>query len=74
MKRAGDKLGFAVIEFTPQDKFLIREGLLEELARQSNIATSDADRLRLSTSAREMILPGGMSSSFQVLVQRRFTT
>ena len=74
VKRAGDKLGFEVIEFTPQDKFLMREGLLEELARQSNIATRDADRLRLSTSAREMILPGGMSSSFQVLVQRRFTT
>lgn len=74
VKRAGDKLGFAVIEFTPQDKFLMREGLLEELARQSNIATSDADRLRLTTSAREMILPGRMSSSFQVLVQRRFTT
>jgi hypothetical protein len=32
---------------------------------------SDAERVRLSTGAREMILPGGMASSFQVLVQKR---
>jgi SAM-dependent MidA family methyltransferase len=74
VKRVGDRLGFEVAEFTPQDKFLMRAGLLEELARQSNIATSDAERLRLSTSAREMILPGGMSSRFQVLVQKRVET
>ncbi len=71
VRRAGDRLGFEVVEFTPQDEFLMRAGLLEELARQSNIATGDAERLRLSTSAREMIFPGGMSSSFQVLVQKR---
>ena len=69
--RVGAKLGFEVVEFSSQDKFLLRAGLLEELARQSKAAPSDADKLRLSTKAREMILPGGMSSSFQVLVQKR---
>jgi len=49
----------------------MREGLLDQLAHLSDIATGDAERLRLSTSAREMILPGGMSSSFQVLWQKR---
>jgi hypothetical protein len=32
---------------------------------------TDADKFALTTDAREMILPGGMASSFQVLVQRR---
>jgi SAM-dependent MidA family methyltransferase len=71
VKRAGDRRGFQVIELTSQDKFLMREGLLDQLVHLSDIATGDAERLRLSTSAREMILPGGMSSSFQVLVQKR---
>ena len=31
----------------------------------------EADKVRLTTDAREMILPGGMASSFQVLVQKR---
>jgi SAM-dependent MidA family methyltransferase len=72
--RVGAKLGFEVVEFSSQDRFLLRAGLLEELARQSKAAPSDADKLRLSTTAREMILPGGMSSSFQVLVQKRIST
>src|SRR5260370_5145064 len=74
LKRAGNRLGFEVVELTSQDKFLIREGLLDQLAHQSNMATGEAERLRLSTSAREMILPGAMSSSFQVLVQKRVAT
>lgn len=74
LKRAGDRRGFEVVELTSQEKFLLREGLLDQLARLSDIATGDAERLRLSTSAREMILPGGMSSSFQVLVQKRIAT
>jgi SAM-dependent MidA family methyltransferase len=64
-------LGFTTVEFAPQDQFLISAGLLEELQRQMNSLTSDADKLALSTGAREMILPGGMGSSFQVLVQRK---
>jgi SAM-dependent MidA family methyltransferase len=74
VKRAGDRRGFEVVELTSQDKFLMREGLLDQLAHLSDIATGDAERLRLSTSAREMILPGGMSSNFQVLVQKRVAT
>jgi len=46
-------------------------GLLDELERRLLQATSDADKLALSTGVREMILPGGMGSSFQVLVQKR---
>ncbi len=63
--------GFKVIEFASQDKFLLKEGLLEELELMLGNAQTDAEKLTLSTSAREMILPGGMASSFQVLVQKK---
>jgi hypothetical protein len=33
-----------------------------------------ADQARLTTGARDMILPGGMASSFQVLVLKREET
>ena len=60
-----------VVDFSSQDKFLLQAGLLEEMEYRMTVTDSDAERLRLSTGAREMILPGGMGSSFQVLVQRR---
>ena len=71
VQAVGTRLGFTTVEFAPQDRFLLSAGLLEELERQLNSLTSDADKLALSSGAREMILPGGMGSSFQVLVQRR---
>ena len=71
VQTAGARLGFRSIEFTPQDRFLLNAGLLEELQREMSKLTSAADKLSLSAGAREMILPGGMASSFQVLVQKR---
>ena len=62
---------FEVVKFATQDKFLLNEGLLEELELMIAVAHTDAEKVALSTSAREMILPGGMASSFQVLVQKR---
>ena len=73
VKRAGERLGFEVVEFASQDKFLLNAGLLEELELRLKQVNSEAEKSSLSTSAREMILPGGMASSFQVLVQRRAT-
>ncbi len=63
--------GFQEIEFASQDKFLLNAGLLEELESLVENAQTDAEKLALSTSAREMILPGGMASSFQVLVHKK---
>jgi len=71
VKRVGEQLGLATIDFERQDRFLLRAGLLEELEMQLLHVTSDAERLRLTTNAREMILPNGMASSFQVLVQEK---
>lgn len=71
LKMACREAGLEAVSFERQDQFLLRAGLLEELARMTVTATSEAAALSLSTSAREMILPGAMSESFQVLVTRK---
>ena len=71
VKKMGEKLGLKTIELQPQDQFLLRSGLLEELERMVADAESEALKLQLRTSAREMILPDGLAASFQVLVQKR---
>jgi len=45
--------------------------LLDQLQYLLERAESEAEKASLTTGAREMILPGGMASSFQVLVQKR---
>lgn len=71
VKRSGQKLGLETMAFDRQDRFLLAAGLLEELELQTQNVLSDAERLSLSTAAREMVLPTGMAASFQVLVQRK---
>lgn len=70
VRTAGERLGLETVEFARQDKFLLAAGLLDQLTMQSESA-SEAERIRLSTAAREMILPNGMAASFQVLVQQK---
>jgi SAM-dependent MidA family methyltransferase len=71
VKVVGERLGLETVDFAQQDQFLLRAGLLEELEERLTSAATEADKLSLSAGAREMILPGGMASSFQVLVQKR---
>lgn len=71
LERAGEKCGLETVGFERQDRFLLRAGLLTQLERMNRAAQSEADALRQRTGAREMILPGGMSESFQVLIQKR---
>lgn len=71
VKSAGNSLGFEVVEFQRQDTFLLAAGFLEQLEVESRRSEGEAERLRLSTAAREMILPDGMASHFQVLVQKK---
>jgi SAM-dependent MidA family methyltransferase len=73
VQRTGARLGFTTVEFAQQDRFLLNAGLLDELQREMSLLTSNADKLSLTAGAREMILPGGMGASFQVLVQKRGT-
>ena len=71
VKTAGERIGFQSIEFASQDKFLLKTGLLDQLEYRLSKAETDAEKTALTIGAREMILPGGMASSFQVLVQKR---
>ena len=70
VQHLGAKLGLRIKDFERQDKFLLSAGLLTQLQSESERVGNEAERLRLSTAAREMILPGGMATSFQVLVQQ----
>ena len=69
VKAVGEKLGLKVLDFASQDRFLLNAGLLDRLQYRLDRAESEAEKVSLTTGAREMILPGGMASSFQVLVQ-----
>jgi SAM-dependent MidA family methyltransferase len=71
VKSVSEKLGWKVMEFAPQDKFLLNAGLPEQLQYRLSRAATGAERMSLTTGARDMILPGSMASSFQVLVQNR---
>jgi SAM-dependent MidA family methyltransferase len=71
VKATGESLGFQVIEFASQDKFLLKAGLLDQLEYRLSRAETEGEKTALTLGAREMILPGGMASSFQVLVQKR---
>jgi SAM-dependent MidA family methyltransferase len=67
----GARLGLEVVEFERQDRFLLAAGLLEQLEVEARQCETEAERLRATTAAREMIFPDGMASKFQVLVQRK---
>ena len=67
----GERLGLRTVEFESQNRFLLNAGLLEVLEKGLRRMKTEADKARLTTGAREMILPGGMATNFQVLVQQR---
>ncbi|MDT4898793.1 MAG: hypothetical protein QOH25_3870 [Acidobacteriota bacterium] len=71
VRRVGEEIGLQTVRFERQDKFLLHAGLLNQLERIATEAPNEAESLILRSSVRELILPGGMSESFQVLVQRK---
>ena len=71
IREAGKRCGLRTVQFEQLNKFLINEGLLDRLAQIAGSVTDSAEALRLTTSARELIMPGAMASSFQVLVQEK---
>lgn len=72
VRTTGAALGLETVSFSRQDKFLMSAGLLDQLELQS-ANLSEAEKISLSTAAREMILPNGMAASFQVLVQKKIS-
>jgi SAM-dependent MidA family methyltransferase len=71
VKRVGAELGLQTVSFERQDEFLLRLGLPRRLERMMAEAPNETEALVLSSSVRELILPGGMSESFQVLILKR---
>lgn len=71
VERLGEQHQLELVELKPQDKFLMDEGILDQLVIETASASSESERIRLSTAAREMILPGGMAAKFQVMTQQR---
>ncbi|MGH9943612.1 MAG: class I SAM-dependent methyltransferase [Pyrinomonadaceae bacterium] len=71
IRRAGESVGLRPVSFARQDQFLLRAGLLEQLELLTTHAPSEAEALALRLAARDLLLPGGMGQSFQVLVQRK---
>lgn len=67
----GEAAGLKTVSLERLDAFLLRAGLLEQLEREGAHAADVAEVTALRLGAREMILPGGMASHFQVLVQKR---
>ncbi|MBA2705559.1 MAG: SAM-dependent methyltransferase [Blastocatellia bacterium] len=72
VRSAGESLGLETVQFARQDKFLLAAGLLDQLQLET-ANVNESDRLRLSTAAREMLLPNGMAANFQVLVQEKLS-
>lgn len=71
VRRVCEELGLELVSFERQNEFLLRAGLLNRLERMASAAAAEAERVVLRATARESILPGGMSESFQVLVQKK---
>jgi SAM-dependent MidA family methyltransferase len=67
----GEAAGLKTLALERLDAFLLRAGLIEQLELESARAAGEADVAALRLDAREMILPGGMASHFQVLVQKK---
>ena len=70
LKLAGDRARLETVLLERLDRFLLNIGLLDQLERETELAESEAERSQLRLGARELILPGGMCESFQVLVQK----
>jgi SAM-dependent MidA family methyltransferase len=71
LERAGRDAGLETVSLERLDRFLMSAGALEQLESLAARAADEAGRTSLLVAAREMILPGGMAESFQVLVQKK---
>ena len=71
VRRVAEELGMQALSFERQDEFLLRAGLLDQLELMTRAASGETEALILRSSVRELILPGGMSESFHVLVLKQ---
>ncbi|PLR89502.1 class I SAM-dependent methyltransferase [Bacillus sp. T33-2] len=66
--RQGEAHGLRCIDILRQDEFLLKNGILEELAENYDPNPFSATSKR-NRAIRSLIIPGGMSAAFHVIVQ-----
>ncbi|MFY9571343.1 MAG: SAM-dependent methyltransferase, partial [Blastocatellia bacterium] len=66
----GRDLGFELVGFERQTAFLTRLGLIERIATEHSSDGSLED-LKQRLAVKNLFVPGGVSDSFQVLVQQK---
>jgi SAM-dependent MidA family methyltransferase len=66
----GRDLGFELVSYERQTAFLTRMGLIERIAAQHD-ASDSLDDLKERLAVKNLFVPGGVSDSFRVLIQRR---
>jgi len=71
VRKLGKRLNLETVLFERLDKFLWSVGLLDQLDLIAAQTDVESEKASLRTGARELILPTGMSPSFQILVQRK---
>src|SRR5438552_8333004 len=71
IKEVGRRAGLRAVRLERLDHFLLSEGLPQRLFEMVAETKDQAEALRLSTSAREMIMPHGLAAAFQILVQEK---
>lgn len=66
----GREFGFELVSFERQPAFLIRMGLIERIAA-SYRPDETLDDLKQRLAVKNLFVPGGISDSFRVLIQRK---
>ncbi len=71
MREAGERLALETIALQRLDQFLLAEGALEAMEAAAASISDQVELFNYNAGARELIMPNGMASHFQVLVQRK---
>ena len=70
LKSTGEKYGLNFVQKMRQDEFLMAAGILEELA-EHNDPNPFSEASKRNRAIRSLILPGGISQSFDVMIQAK---
>ncbi len=65
----GEDFGFTKVSYERQTNFLFRQGLIERIAAMEDAGTIDNLKDRLAI--KNLLVPGGVSDNFRVLMQRK---
>ena len=73
LKTAGERHGLETKTLERLDRFLLNEGLPDQLSMLSAKLADTVELFKLNAGAREMIMPDGLAAHFQVLIQQKIS-